>query len=129
MTIVMGYLSPVEGRTALGHAIRECTVHKDGLVVVVPQPVADGAEFTSDLSLAEASLGQLGISVRRVESDAALGAELIDLSYDHDTALVVVGVRRRSPVGKLVMGSIAQTVILEARCPVTAVKPPVTAQE
>jgi nucleotide-binding universal stress UspA family protein len=39
--------------------------------------------------------------------------------------LLVVGLRRRSPVGKLVMGSASQRVLLDARCPGTAVKPPV----
>ncbi|WP_245927660.1 universal stress protein [Nocardioides silvaticus] len=37
--------------------------------------------------------------------------------------LVVVGVRHRTPVGKLLLGSVAQRVILDAPCPVLAVKP------
>ena len=49
----------------------------------------------------------------------------MDLSYEDDLYLLVIGLRRRSPVGKLVMGSTSQRVLLDARCPVTAVKPPV----
>jgi nucleotide-binding universal stress UspA family protein len=47
---------------------------------------------------------------------------MIDASYEVDVELIVIGVRRRSPVGKLFLGSTAQRVILEAGCPVTAVK-------
>ena len=125
MSVAVGYVGTPESRAALGHAIRECTVRRDDLVVVVTEGTGDTAEFLADLDLARASLGTQQIRLRRVPSEAEAATELIDLSYEDDIDLVVIGLRRRSPVGKLVMGSLSQKVLLDAKCPVTAVKPPV----
>lgn len=128
MTVVLGFLGTPESRAALGHAIRECVVRRDDLIVVAPTNVTDHDSFAADLALADASLGKQAISLRAVASEDAVATELVDLSYEDAIDLVVVGLRRRSPVGKLVLGSMSQTVLLEAQCPVTAVKPPVLAR-
>lgn len=125
MTVCVGYVPTPEGRAALGHAIRECTIRKVDLVVVVTTAVGESTEFIADLALAQASIGQGRVSVRSVEADLDAADELIDLSYEETTDLVVIGLRRRSPVGKLVMGSTSQRILLSAHCPVTAVKAPV----
>ena len=49
--------------------------------------------------------------------------EILAVAREHRAELVVIGLRRRSPVGKLLMGSTAQRVLLDAHCPVLAVKP------
>ena len=48
---------------------------------------------------------------------------VVDTAAEVQADLVVVGVRRRTPVGKMLLGSVAQRVILDARCPVVAIKP------
>lgn len=53
------------------------------------------------------------------EADAVL-----DLGTENQASLIVVGVRRRSPVGKFLLGSAAQRIILEAEVPVLTVKEP-----
>ncbi len=50
------------------------------------------------------------------------GEDLVNYAKDNNIDEIIIGVRRRSKVGKLVFGSTAQYVILEAPCPVVAVK-------
>lgn len=49
-------------------------------------------------------------------------AEVLDAAEEHQADLIVIGLRRRSPIGKLFLGSTAQRILLEADCPVVAVK-------
>lgn len=49
---------------------------------------------------------------------------VLDLSVEKEASLLVVGIRRRSPVGKFLLGSSAQRIILEAEVPVLTVKEP-----
>jgi nucleotide-binding universal stress UspA family protein len=48
--------------------------------------------------------------------------ELVRAAQAHDASLIVIGLRHRTPVGKFLLGSHAQRVLLEATCPVLAVK-------
>jgi nucleotide-binding universal stress UspA family protein len=50
------------------------------------------------------------------------GEELVQFATENEIDEIVIGVRRRSKVGKLLFGSNAQYVILQAECPVLAVK-------
>jgi nucleotide-binding universal stress UspA family protein len=124
MAIGVGYPASPEGRAALEHAIGEAALRRADLVVVVDEDVARTPEFEAQLGQARASLGG-AVTLRTVPPDADVASELIDLSFEDHIDSLVIGLRRRSPVGKLIMGSTSQRVLLEARCPVTAVKPPV----
>jgi nucleotide-binding universal stress UspA family protein len=53
-----------------------------------------------------------------------LGTKLVVLTDQVGADVLVIGARRRSPVGKALLGSVAQTVILEANVPVLVVKAP-----
>ena len=50
------------------------------------------------------------------------GEDLVEFAEDNLINEIIVGVRRRSKVGKLLMGSTAQHVILNASCPVATIK-------
>ncbi|WP_181275785.1 universal stress protein [Brevibacterium oceani] len=92
--------------------------------------VVFGTDTTTALSvspLAECTrlgeaLAEAGVEfeVQRAGSDPA--EQILALAEDHDARLIVMSTKRRSPVVKLLLGSSAQQVILEAECPVLLVK-------
>jgi nucleotide-binding universal stress UspA family protein len=69
-------------------------------------------------------LSASGVSYEiRIPADVQESAEeLIRIAETTDADFIVIGLRRRSPVGKLLLGSNAQRVLLDAACPVLAVK-------
>ena len=69
-----------------------------------------------------AALAEAGLEyeVQRVGSD--LAEQVLDLATQHAAVLIVMAAKRRSPVVKLLLGSSAQQVVLEAECPVLLVK-------
>lgn len=78
-------------------------------------PLAECSRLGTDL--AEAGLQ---FEVHRAGSD--LAEQILDLASTHAARLIVMAAKRRSPVVKLLLGSSAQQVILEADCPVLLVK-------
>ncbi|GMA31468.1 hypothetical protein GCM10025875_14600 [Litorihabitans aurantiacus] len=64
----------------------------------------------------------LGYEVRQVDRGRDVADDLIDAAEASDAELIVIGLRRRSPVGKLILGSNAQRILLDAPTPVLAVK-------
>jgi nucleotide-binding universal stress UspA family protein len=57
-----------------------------------------------------------------VVSALSAGEDIVQFAEQHGIDLIVIGVRRRSKVGKLLFGSNAQLIILTAPCPVLTVK-------
>ncbi|WP_264782554.1 universal stress protein [Haladaptatus sp. T7] len=47
-------------------------------------------------------------------------SEIVEYADDHQARYVVISPRRRSQTGKLLFGSVAQTVLLNASCPVVS---------
>jgi len=115
--IVVGYSSRPEGRAALKRALSEARLRGAALIVVNTSPDAD----TEGL---DAELAASGVrSEIRTPADVQESAEeLIRTAETTDADFIVIGLRRRSPVGKLLLGSNAQRVLLDAACPVLAVK-------
>ena len=66
----------------------------------------------------------MGISneVRQLVRGHEPAEDLIAVAEEVKADFIVIGLRRRSPVGKLILGSNAQRILLDAPCPVLAVK-------
>ena len=60
----------------------------------------------------------------QVATGVDVAETVLDLVADTDVELLVIGARRRSPVGKMIMGSVTQTIILRADVPVLVMKAP-----
>ena len=79
---------------------------------------------TDDLDRVERDVTELGVDVEvvRIEQGSDPADALVRVAEERDASVIVIGLRHRSPVGKLIMGSAAQRILLDARCPVLAVK-------
>ncbi|CAN7143403.1 universal stress protein [Arthrobacter sp. LjRoot78] len=123
MSVAVGYVAGQEGRAALSAAIGEAALRKTALQIMGPVAGDASAEAEGDIREAIAAAAAAGVQATLRPNEGSDAADvMIDASYEEDIELIVIGVRRRSPVGKLFLGSTAQRVILEAGCPVTAVK-------
>jgi Universal stress protein family len=114
-TIVLGYVAKPEGDAALARAVAEAKLRGASLIIVNTQSHSE-----PDLEMLELS----GVSyvIRSFSPDVEVADELVGIAHDHEAELIVIGLRRRSPVGKLILGSSAQRILLDAQCPVLAVK-------
>ncbi|EMY36223.1 Usp family protein [Arthrobacter crystallopoietes BAB-32] len=127
MSVAVGFVPTEEGRAALDAAIDEAVLRGTDLRILGPGQAENTHDAQEELArlLERAEAAGVRTKVRQMTSDDDPGDLIVDVSYEDDVELVVIGVRRRSRVGKLLLGSTAQRVILEAGCAVHAVKPPV----
>jgi nucleotide-binding universal stress UspA family protein len=129
-TIVVGYVPKPEGDAALDKAIAEAKLRDAKLVVVnshrggneYDSTVAGQAE--QDISKIRAKLDAAGVpyDLRQLVRGFEPSEDLISIAEANSAELIVIGLRRRTPVGKLILGSNAQRILLDAHCPVMAVK-------
>ncbi|MFD1213268.1 universal stress protein [Arthrobacter sp. GCM10027362] len=128
MSIIVGYIPTPEGEAALERAIREASAAEAPLVVVNStrgDVFVDERFVQPDAAKAlDHRLAASGVEYTLLQPmgghDAA--EEVLDAAGQHRADLIVIGLRKRSPVGKLIMGSTAQRILLQAECPVLAVK-------
>jgi nucleotide-binding universal stress UspA family protein len=128
--IVVGYVPKPEGQAALRLAAEEARARNARLVV--DNSHRGGREFDrEDAVQSESQLNEIrdqlnadGVEheVRQLVRGMDPAEDLINVAEEVAAELIVIGLRRRSPVGKLILGSNAQRILLDAPCPVLAVK-------
>ncbi len=133
MKIVVGYVMTDEGRAALEWAIEEAGRHDDTEIVVV-HSIKGGRRmeveeeeiltYRKELDAIEQRLTDAGIShtIRRLIRGLTPVEDLIKVVDEEGADMIVIGIRRRSRTGKLLVGSDAQDILLRANCPVLGVK-------
>lgn len=129
-TIVVGYVPKPEGQAALRRAAEEALLRNAKLVVVNSHRGSrefdrdDAERSEKDLEEIRAQLTEAGVSheIRQLVRGMDPADDLIQVAADVHADFIVIGLRRRSPVGKLILGSNAQRVLLDSPCPVLAVK-------
>ena len=130
-TVVVGYVPKPEGEAALTAAIAEAKLRSSTLVVVNSNRGGESfdakksAKTDADMDAVKAQLEEAGVEfeIRQLVRGLEPAEDLIGIAESTDAELIVIGLRRRTPIGKLILGSNAQRILLDTRCPVLAVKP------
>ncbi len=127
MTILVAYAPRPEGQAALDKGIEIAKRRNERLMVVNATP-----GDSDDASMASAQDAE---RIEKLLADAKVEAEFKQFGRGKSTveeiqglvdtlpaSLLIIGIRKRSPVGKLILGSVAQELLMSVSCPVLAVK-------
>ena len=128
MTILVAYVARPEGQAALDKAIEIATRRGERLVVVNAGP-GGRQEDPSIVNGYEAERVEERLATLPIEAEfkqfvrgKSTIEEIEEMVAALQVSVLVIGLRKRSPVGKLLLGSMAQEILLNVDCPVLAVK-------
>ena len=128
MTILVAYVPRPEGRAALDKGIEIATRRNERLVVVNAGP-GGRQEDPSIVNGYEAERVEERLATLPIEAEfkqfvrgKSTIEEIEEMVAALQVSVLVIGLRKRSPVGKLLLGSMAQEILLNVACPVLAVK-------
>ncbi len=125
---MVGYIPDEYGEAALAEGIEEARRRRTGLVVV---NTTKGDALIDHRYVGEAGLAELRSRLASLDLEhevrqsmgADVAEEMLRVVNDTRAQVLVIGIRHRTAVGKMIMGSVAQHLLLDAPCPVLAVKP------
>lgn len=129
-TVVVGFVDSPAGKAALEAAVEE--VGRRGARLVLVNSAHGGRHEDGEHVLAirdaveaarqELEAGGVDLEVLEFARGKEPTEDLLEVARERQADLIVIGLRRRSAVGKVLLGSNSQSILLEADCPVLAVK-------
>lgn len=128
MTILVAYVPRPEGQTALDKGIELAKERNENLIVVNATPGGTGEDPSrvdaQDVERIEQLISVSGVKAEFKQFVRGKNAveELEDMVATHNVSMLVIGLRKRTAVGKLIMGSMAQEILMTISCPILAVK-------
>lgn len=128
MTVLVGYVPNSLGEATLRAGVEEARRRAEDLVVLNmsrdDKLVDPRRAQESDLERVQRDVAELGVDVEvvRVEEGSDPADAILRAAEARRASAIVIGLRHRTPVGKLILGSVAQRILLDARCPVVAIK-------
>ncbi len=130
MKILVGYDGSESAKDALALAKKHAAAFN--AVVTVVTSLTGGSvthaveveHATEDLKFAEAMFADSGqpVETKLLVRGMTPGEDIVNYAKEHAFDEIIIGIKRRSKVGKLLFGSNAQYIIIKAPCPVVTVK-------
>lgn len=132
MSVVVAHQASAIGHLTLQEAAKEADLRQTSMAVI---HVAEGVDLdvieahkagvSDEIATVLRELGLTDLSwTLQVTTGEDVAEAVLDVVGSLDAELLVIGARRRSPVGKLILGSVTQSIILHADAPVLVVKAP-----
>ena len=126
-TILLAYVPSATSEAALEFAVEEARRRSGSLLVLASERAPDPrkARGVSDQRPLQERLEETGLEfeLRTVPKRDDPADDILDAVEEDDVALVVLGIRKRTPIGKILLGSTSQRVAIESPVPVVLVKP------
>lgn len=128
MTILVAYVPRPEGQAALDKGLEIAKRRQERLVVVNASPGGRQEDPSradvADVERVEQLLAASGLDTEFKQFVRGKDAvtEIDQMAKAQGVSVLIIGLRKRSAVGKLILGSVAQDLLMTVDCPVLAVK-------
>jgi nucleotide-binding universal stress UspA family protein len=128
MTVLVAFTPTPRGEAAFDAGLEQAQLRGEDLLLV--NSPRSGAMVSADLASQQrmdelhsrADASGVRLEVRQEDHDGDIAEHVLSVATEVDATLVVIGLRRRTAVGKLILGSSGQRILLGSDRPVLAVK-------